>query len=230
LIPSWNKGCENTPEMQVQAGDCIVAVNGVFGNTDLMRAELKSTIICLTVKRGQLATGAPAAEVPPAAVPVVDAPATEEKPLDVTAEAALAVDAPAVAEAAVTEAIGSRPPKKLRSLASTSCLEEAPAAEAPADASVGEVTETQPPNQYWTHPSIGGDQPSPTGPRHQIDNLLEDTATESPTNANRAKAPRFIGGDRPTFNGAPERAFSVESAEKGTSAKEDQLCNIGRWC
>merc|ERR1740130_634066 len=80
LIPSWNKGCENTPEMQVKSGDLIVVVNGVFGNSDLMLAELKSKTITLTMKRAQSAIGITAAEAPSAAtpeVPTAEAPVAE---------------------------------------------------------------------------------------------------------------------------------------------------------
>jgi len=64
LISSWNQGCENTPEMQVKAGDLIVVINGVFGNSDLMMAELKSKEIILTVKRGQSATEESPSQIP----------------------------------------------------------------------------------------------------------------------------------------------------------------------
>jgi hypothetical protein len=57
LIPAWNKGKENTPELQVKAGDSIVVINGVFGDSDLMLAEVKSKEITLVVKSGQAATG-----------------------------------------------------------------------------------------------------------------------------------------------------------------------------
>merc|ERR550514_2350192 len=39
LIPSWNKANENTPDMQVKAGDFIVVINGKFGDSDAMLAE-----------------------------------------------------------------------------------------------------------------------------------------------------------------------------------------------
>merc|ERR1711981_1226987 len=51
LIPSWNKANENTPEMQVKAGDFIVVVNGKFGESDVMLAECKAKSITLGVKR-----------------------------------------------------------------------------------------------------------------------------------------------------------------------------------
>jgi hypothetical protein len=94
LIPSWNKGCENTPEMQVKAGDLIVVVNGVFGESDLMLAELKAKAITLTVKRGQPATATQAAEAPASEAAAAATPVAAEAP---------AVEAPA-AEAAVADA------------------------------------------------------------------------------------------------------------------------------
>jgi hypothetical protein len=185
LIPSWNKGCENTPEMQVQAWDCIVVVNGVFGNTELMKAELKSKAITLTVKSGQPATGE-VADVPSVAVPAVGA--LDEHPAAVVpAQVALAAEAPAAAALAEEQAAEAAAPVSSA---------DAPAVEVPADASAAEVPVTEPP------PSGG-------------------PATESPA----SKAPV----DRSTFNGAPERVFSVQSAEKGTSAEEEQLCNM-KWC
>jgi hypothetical protein len=117
LIPSWNKGCENTPEMQVKSGDLIVVVNGVFGNSDLMLAELKSTAITLTVKRAQSATGTPAAEAPAAEAPTA---ATPEVP---------------AAEAPVAEGVA----------APEAPAEQTPAAESPAEAPVVEAPATQEP-------------------------------------------------------------------------------------
>jgi len=119
LIPAWNKGCENTPEMQVKSGDLIVVVNGVFGNSDLMLAELKSTAITLTVKRAQSATGTPAAEAPAAEAPAAGTP---EVP---------AVEAPVAEGVAAPEAPAEQTPAA-ESPAAEALAAEAPAAQAPA--------------------------------------------------------------------------------------------------
>jgi hypothetical protein len=119
LIPAWNKGCENTPEMQVKSGDLIVVVNGVFGNSDLMLAELKSKAITLTVKRAQSATGTPAAEAPAAEAP---AAATPEVP---------AAEAPVAEDVAAPEAPAEQTPAA-ESPAAEALVAEAPAVEAPA--------------------------------------------------------------------------------------------------
>jgi hypothetical protein len=114
LIPEWNKGCENTPEMQVNAGDFIVVINGVFGNSDLMLPELFSKAITLTVKRGQALTdmrvpeapAAAAAQGPAAPVPAAEAPAMEsavENPVAEVAEWKTAAAEVAVTEAAAAE-------------------------------------------------------------------------------------------------------------------------------
>jgi hypothetical protein len=53
LISAWTRGKENTPGFQVKAGDSIVVINGVFGDSDLMLAEVKSKEITLVVKSGR---------------------------------------------------------------------------------------------------------------------------------------------------------------------------------
>merc|ERR1740130_789697 len=72
LIPSWNKGCENTPEMQVKAGDLIEVINGVFGNGILTLKKIP-----LTVKRGPTDAAAPPAEVPSVDAAAAEAPSAE---------------------------------------------------------------------------------------------------------------------------------------------------------
>jgi hypothetical protein len=126
LIPAWNKASENTPEMQLKAGDAIVVVNGVFGDSDLMMAELKSNAITLAVKRGPITAEAPAAE---AAAPAPEAPAAEAP----SAEAP-AAEAPA-AEAAALAAEAS---------AAAAPAAEAPAVEAPAVEGADEQSTVQP--------------------------------------------------------------------------------------
>jgi len=111
LIPSWNKGCENTPEMQVKAGDLIVVINGVFGNSDLMMAQLKSPSvqgiltlkeITLTVKRGPTDAAAPPAEVPSVDAAAAEAPSAENPVAEAPAPDAPGAEATA-AEVALTE-------------------------------------------------------------------------------------------------------------------------------
>jgi hypothetical protein len=72
LISAWNRGKENTPELQVKAGDAIVVINGVFGDSDLMLAEVKSKEITLVVKSGRAAADkAEEATCENASIPVV---------------------------------------------------------------------------------------------------------------------------------------------------------------
>jgi hypothetical protein len=110
LIPSWNKANENTPEMQVKAGDFIVMINGKFGDSDAMMAECKANSITFGVKRS-----------PPAAAPALEAPVAEAPAGEVQA-----AEAPA-AEAAATASVAEAPA-------------EAPAAEVPAEAAAAEAT------------------------------------------------------------------------------------------
>merc|ERR550514_777035 len=97
LIPSWNKANENTPEVQVKAGDFIVAINGKFGDSDAMLAECKAKSVSLAVKRAPQAAApaeeAPAAQTSATAASAAEAPAAEN----------LAAEAP-VAEVAAAEA------------------------------------------------------------------------------------------------------------------------------
>jgi hypothetical protein len=74
LIPSWNRSHENTPELQVRAGDLIVVVNGVFGTTDLMLAEVKAKTVTLTVKSGQQAPAPPTCTLSAPLAPVAWSP------------------------------------------------------------------------------------------------------------------------------------------------------------
>jgi len=132
LIPSWNKANENTPDVQVNAGDFIVVINGKFGDSDAMLAECKATSITLAVKRAPSAApaaGAPAAEAPAPGAPTAEAPAAEapapeeaaaENPSPQAPAAEAAADAPA-AEAPAAEAPTAEAPAA-----------DAPAAEVPA--------------------------------------------------------------------------------------------------
>lgn len=101
LVPDFIKVNESTPDQHVKQGDLIVAVNGVTGETDKLKAEFKAKTIELTIKRVAPAVPMPAAE--PAAEP--EASSTENKADD--AEAAPPADgdaAPAVDDAPIADA------------------------------------------------------------------------------------------------------------------------------
>jgi hypothetical protein len=84
LVATHNRSNENTPEVLINKGDAIIVINGVYGNSDLMLAELKSDTITLLVKRGKPAAAAveaPAAEVVPAAAEAVEFQHVSENPV-----------------------------------------------------------------------------------------------------------------------------------------------------
>lgn len=124
LIPAWNKANENTPEVQVNAGDLLLVVNGIFGNSDAMLEECKAKSIVVLVKRAASAVVAPAAEAPVTEAPTAEGPAAEgpsseepvpqaEAPAVEAAAGAPAVEAPAgeapAAEIPVVEAAAAEP-------------------------------------------------------------------------------------------------------------------------
>jgi hypothetical protein len=78
LISAWNLNMdlcmEHPAEMQVKAGDSIVAINSVFGDSDLMLDEVvRAKSITLAIKRGQAVAGtAEGALMEPAASPMAE--------------------------------------------------------------------------------------------------------------------------------------------------------------
>lgn len=123
LIPAWNKAKENTPEVQVNAGDLLLVVNGISGNSDAMLEECKAKSIVVLVKRAASAAVAPATETPVIEAPTAEGPAAEgpssEEPVP-------------QAEAPVVEAAAGAPAMEAQA-------GEAPAAEVPvAEASAAE--------------------------------------------------------------------------------------------
>jgi hypothetical protein len=150
LVPSWNKTNENTPEMQVKAGDFIVAINGKFGDSDAMMAECKAQSVSLAVKRAPQAA-APAAEAPLAEATATAAPAAEEPAAEPPAAEApvaevAAADAPADAAAAEAEApeLPAEAPVNAKAAAAVtspdSCLEDASVSVEPEATEVGAST------------------------------------------------------------------------------------------
>lgn len=101
LVPDFIKANESTPDKHVKQGDLIVAVNGVTGETDKLKAEFKAKTIELTIKRVAPAVPMPAAEA--AAEP--EASSTENKADDAEAAppAADGDAAPAVDDAPIAD-------------------------------------------------------------------------------------------------------------------------------
>eukprot|EP00929_Paragymnodinium_shiwhaense_P112514 TRINITY_DN80774_c0_g1_i1.p1 TRINITY_DN80774_c0_g1~~TRINITY_DN80774_c0_g1_i1.p1 ORF type:complete len:200 (-),score=38.92 TRINITY_DN80774_c0_g1_i1:182-781(-) len=123
LIPAWNKLKLklDEPELVVQSGDFIVAINGLSGDLDKMLATLQDTSVALTVRR---AVNRP----PPQEVPV-STPEQEPAVLiqEVSFVAAIeeeegAADAPAVADEPVVE-----PPSQPRQAPAPAVVEFKPA-------------------------------------------------------------------------------------------------------
>jgi hypothetical protein len=203
LIPSWNKGCENTPETQVQAGDLIVVVNGVFGKSDLMLAELKSKVITLTVKRAQPVTGTPAAEAPAAEAP---AAAITEVPVGAPAAGAPAAKAPSRAEATPTAA-------------------EAPAAESPAVEAPAADAAAAPVAGAPAEEALVAESPAAEAP------LVEVPRAETPAAAKPAAvATAAAASKEPAVKSAavvmPQVTVQAEDGDMSADAREERLCKL----
>eukprot|EP00929_Paragymnodinium_shiwhaense_P006417 TRINITY_DN10979_c0_g1_i1.p1 TRINITY_DN10979_c0_g1~~TRINITY_DN10979_c0_g1_i1.p1 ORF type:complete len:224 (+),score=87.84 TRINITY_DN10979_c0_g1_i1:87-758(+) len=127
LVPTYNKSKEGTPDVQVQEGDVIVAVNGLFGDFELMKKELAAATLALAIKR-----------------PGVPAPATEVAAA--AAPEAAATDAAASAEAAPAEATVTEPAAEpaADAPAETENVAAAPAREA-ANTTESPAADVQPP-------------------------------------------------------------------------------------
>lgn len=142
LVPDFIKANESTPDQHVKQGDLIVAVNGVTGETDKLKAEFKAKTIELTIKRVAPAVPMPAAE--PAAEP--EASSTENKAEDAEAAppAADGDAAPAVDDAPIADAPAADAPAAVESddaVMEVELVSEAqpvvePAAEAAEDAAI----------------------------------------------------------------------------------------------
>jgi len=158
LIPSWNKANVNTPDVQVNAGDMLVAINGKSGNSDEMLAECKAESITFVVKRAPSPTVAAESPAPEAAA--ADSPATELPAADGSAAEGPAVEAPAATEAAAAEAPAAEvPPAADAPPAENLAVEWAAtplAAEAPAGAPGAEAPATE---QAAVEPAA---EPAPT--------------------------------------------------------------------
>lgn len=112
LIPAWNTKNVNTPEVCCKAGDFIVTVNGIFGDTTAMQEQLKGKSVTMALKRPTPSDAQPpvqvapaAAEAAPAAEPAAEPPVAEELTTEAAtapAEKAPEESAPA-ADAAVVE-------------------------------------------------------------------------------------------------------------------------------
>jgi hypothetical protein len=140
LAPDWNKRNANTPEQQFKPGDMILAINGVFDNSDLMMQEVQNQkTLNLVVKRA-------VADVPkasPESAPAVPEPAAEPAPAT-SATTPAAETTAAAAEAPVLEAPVAEAPAAEAPVAEAPAAEassgEAPAGEAPAaEAPAGEA-------------------------------------------------------------------------------------------
>eukprot|EP00929_Paragymnodinium_shiwhaense_P047948 TRINITY_DN24315_c0_g1_i1.p1 TRINITY_DN24315_c0_g1~~TRINITY_DN24315_c0_g1_i1.p1 ORF type:complete len:241 (-),score=62.61 TRINITY_DN24315_c0_g1_i1:212-934(-) len=127
LVPDWNKNNESTPANVVKAGDLIVSINGKFGDLEAMKAELKTTSLCLAIQRGAaapaVAPAAPAAA--PAQAPSMAEPAAEptteltepaaepaaatEPPAPTPVEAAAPAEAVTTAESAALDGVAAEP-------------------------------------------------------------------------------------------------------------------------
>eukprot|EP00927_Polykrikos_kofoidii_P087221 TRINITY_DN9993_c0_g1_i2.p1 TRINITY_DN9993_c0_g1~~TRINITY_DN9993_c0_g1_i2.p1 ORF type:complete len:320 (+),score=55.73 TRINITY_DN9993_c0_g1_i2:97-1056(+) len=64
MIPAWNASHESTPEVQVRIGDWVLAVNGVWGNADLMITEVVQETVRLSIKRDHARPASNAKEIP----------------------------------------------------------------------------------------------------------------------------------------------------------------------
>jgi len=244
LIPAWNKRCENMPEMQMKAGDLIVVVNGVFGNSDLMLAELKSMAITPTVKGGAIAAETPAAEAPAAEAPAAEAaaPAAEAPAAEAPAAEAPAAEAPAAelappapqgpaAESPAAEATPANVKSKeiVLTVKRGPIAVEAPAAEAPAADDWGAA---EPPAA--TAPVAEAAAPAAEAPT-EAGTAAEVPAAEAP----RAEVPAVEAGtEEPEAEEVPITemlAVNLEAdlatvqpgdGEIGADAKEERFCKL----
>eukprot|EP00929_Paragymnodinium_shiwhaense_P053891 TRINITY_DN27016_c0_g1_i1.p1 TRINITY_DN27016_c0_g1~~TRINITY_DN27016_c0_g1_i1.p1 ORF type:complete len:247 (+),score=44.39 TRINITY_DN27016_c0_g1_i1:65-742(+) len=57
MIPSWNQTNQDIPDIVVEPGDTIMAVNGISGNLELMKMEfMKQSLVCTMTKQSNVST------------------------------------------------------------------------------------------------------------------------------------------------------------------------------